>query len=240
MSKRRAVGARLLLALALGLGSLGAGPVAGPTPPHTELDPPRCFPHAQLRKLAQLAHENPNVWPSEEKEALQRLTSPACEADAWWAIYYFLILGGYDHHKALEIIQGIKIEREQHFRQLEKLEKGEVAPSQGSCTQPVEEGSPTGGVGFCTFVEEDWKCDGDPSDRDYDFLFPMPWYGNPDYLRWRSNNEWVAVIFRIAYGGNLLGHDLCNYSKWLCIGERAVTAAGGPTQVRNSLELRHP
>jgi hypothetical protein len=38
----------------------------------------------------------------------------------------------------------------------------------------------------------------------------------------------------------LLGHDLCNYSKWLCIGERAVTAAGGPTRVRDSMELRHP
>jgi hypothetical protein len=170
MFRLRAVGGRLLLALALGLGSLGAGPVAGPTPPETELDPPRCFPHAQLRKLAQLAHENPNVWPSEEKKMLERLTSPACEADAWWAIYYFLILGGYDHHKALEIIQGVKIEREQHFLQLEKLKQGEVKPFQGSCTQLVEEGSPTGGVSFCTFIEEDWNCDGDPSDQDYDFL----------------------------------------------------------------------
>jgi len=237
MSTLRPVGGRILLALALGLGSLGAGPVAGPTPPETELDPPRCFPHAQLRELAQRAHENPNSWPSEE--ILERLSSPTCEADAWWTIYYFLILGGYDHNKAIEIIQGVKIEREQHFRQLEKLEKGEVTPFQGSCTQPVEEGAPTGGVSFCTFVEEDWNCDGDPSDRDYDFLFPMPSYGNPDDLRWRSNNWWVGFVLRSAYPQGLLGHGLCNYSKWLCIGEWGVTFAGGPTQVRNSLELRH-
>jgi hypothetical protein len=132
MFRLRAVGGRLLLALALGLGSLGAGPVAGPTPPETELDPPRCFPHAQLRELAQRAHENPNLWPSEEPsekiEILERLSSPTCESDAWWIIYYFLILGGYDHNKAIEIIQGAKIEREQHFRQFEKLEKGEVTP----------------------------------------------------------------------------------------------------------------
>ena len=238
MSKRRAVGGRLLLALALGLGSLGAGPVAGPTPPQTELDPPRCFPHAQLWELAQRAHDDPNFWPTKEME--ERLMSPFCEPDIWLIFYYLLILDGYDHHKAIEIIQGAKIEREQHFRQLEKLEKGEVAPFQGSCTQPVEEGAPTGGVSFCTFVEEDWNCDGDPSDREYDFLFPMPWYGNPGYLRWRSNNWQIAWAFRIIYGGNLLGHDLCNYSKWLCIGDRGVTLAGGPTQVRNSLELRHP
>ena len=66
MSKRHTVEGRLPLALALGLGSLGAGSVAGPTPPQAELDPPRCFPHAQLRELAQRAHENPNLWPSEE------------------------------------------------------------------------------------------------------------------------------------------------------------------------------
>jgi hypothetical protein len=73
MFRLRAVGGRLLLALALGLGSLGAGPVAGPTPPETELDPPRCFPHAQLRELAQRAHENPNVWPSEEKRNVGKI-----------------------------------------------------------------------------------------------------------------------------------------------------------------------
>ncbi|WP_143597474.1 hypothetical protein [Thermoflexus hugenholtzii] len=150
MSKRRAVGGRLLLALALGLGSLGAGPVAGPTPPHTELDPPRCFPHAQLRELAQHFHDHPNFSPS--KEIDERIMSPFCEPDFWWIGYYFLILDGYDHDHALEIIQGVKIEREQHLRQ---LEKGEVAPFQGSCTQPVEEGAPTGGVSFCTFGEED-------------------------------------------------------------------------------------
>jgi hypothetical protein len=132
MFRLRAVGGRLLLALALGLGSLGAGPVAGPTPPQAELDPPRCFPHAQLRELAQRAHENPNLWPSEEPsekiEILERLSSPTCEPDFWRHGYYFLILGGYDHNKAIEIIQGAKIEREQYFRQLEKLEKGEVTP----------------------------------------------------------------------------------------------------------------
>jgi hypothetical protein len=238
MFRLRAVGGRLLLALALGLGSLGAGPVAGPTPPETELDPPRCFPHAQLRKLAQHFHDDPNFSPP--NEIYERLISPFCESDLWWLGYYYLILSGYNHNTVIEIIQGAKIEREQHFRQLEKLKQGEVTPFQGSCTQLVEEGSPTGGVSFCTFVEEDWNCDGDPSDRDYDFLFPMPWYGNPDYLRWKSNNIYVALMFRLLYGGNLLGHDLCNYSKWLCIGDRGVTAAGGPTQVRNSLEMRHP
>jgi hypothetical protein len=153
MFRLRAVGGRLLLALALGLGSLGAGPVAGPTPPETELDPPRCFPHAQLRKLAQHFHDDPNFSPP--NEIYERLISPFCESDLWWLGYYYLILSGYNHNTVIEIIQGAKIEREQHFRQLEELEQGEVTPFQGSCTQLVEEGSPTGGVSFCTFVEED-------------------------------------------------------------------------------------
>jgi hypothetical protein len=128
MSKLRAMGWRILLVLALGLGSLGAGPVAGPTPPQTELDPPRCFPHAQLWELAQRAHENPNLWPSEEPskkiEILERLSSPSCEADAWWIMYYFLILDRYDRNKAIEIIQGAKNRAGATFSPVGETRKG--------------------------------------------------------------------------------------------------------------------
>ena len=113
-----------------------------------------------------------------------------------------------------------------------------IVPLGGPCTQMVELQS-GGNQTSCWRVTVDWDCDGDPADKDYSFRFSMWWFGDPDLIRWWSDNWWIRTVFCRYDGCNLLGYELCSQPKYLCIGEVGVTVAGGPTFVKDRLKLRH-
>jgi hypothetical protein len=154
------------------------------------------------------------------------------EEELWSLMRWVIILQGYSAEEADGLIQRGKEERAAIQRADRPVLLG------GPCTQPVELQS-GGNQTSCVLVTEDWQCDGDPSDKDYSFRFFMFWLGDPDLMRWWSDNWWIRKVFSILYGGNLLGYELCSIPKYLCIGEGGVTAAGGPTFVKDRLKLRH-
>jgi len=154
------------------------------------------------------------------------------EEEMWTVMRWVLIDQGYSPEKADRAIEHLRNERAAALR-------GEgVVPLKGPCTQMVELQSGGNQVG-CRAVYEYPGCDSDPSDLDYNFEFKMLWYGDPDLIRWWTDDWWIRHVFCWVYGCNLLGHALCISPKFLCIGEYGVTLAGGPTRVKNNLRLRH-
>lgn len=206
---------------------------------------PRQFSDEKLREIAELivkTNLGDNLSREQEKR-LDKLASQFTEKDVEVLTRFVLILRGYSPEEANEIIEklkeeGEKIKRleEREKKERERLNKQSLRTLYGPCSQMVEEqwvdGVKSDYVAHC-------DCDGDPSDMDYHFRFWLWWNGDPDLIRWYSTHWWVRFIFRAWYGGRLLGDSFCGIPKWLCIGERGVTAAGGPSFVRDRLYLGH-
>jgi hypothetical protein len=152
--------------------------------------------------------------------------------ELWTVMRWVIVLQGYSPEEADRLIRRGKEERA-------AIERADgTMPLGGPCAQMVELESGGNQTG-CWRVTENWSCDSDPTDKDYDFWFSMWWFGDPDLIRWWSDNWWIRTVFCTVYNCNLLGPELCSERKHLCIGEVGVTAAGGPTFVRDRLKLRH-
>ena len=191
------------------------------------------FSEADLSALAERivgSWSSGEAMPEEDVATLYRLS----EKEAMRLVTLVLVLQGYTPEEAQ---QGIDHMREESAAP----RRGGAAPLLGGpCTQNVELQDGGNQVG-CSQVRENWTCDGDSSDLDYQFNFPMYWYGDPDLIRWWTWDPWIRWLWSQTwvYGGNLLGYNLCYHPKYLCIGQWGVTAAGGPTIVKDVLKLRH-
>lgn len=155
------------------------------------------------------------------------------DEEVWALIRWVIILQDYSGEEADRLIEQLKHERAASQR------GGGVVPLGGPCSQAVEM-EDGGNRADCDNVWVSTWCDGQP-DKDYAFRFVMYWSGDPNLIRWWSDNWWIRFVFCNAWGcDNLLGFNLCNVPyKYLCLGEAGVTTAGGPSFVKARLKLRH-
>ena len=93
---------------------------------------------------------------------------------------------------------------------------------------------------FAGFWYQDGLCDGDPSDNEYVFYYPISTSASTKgNLRWTTTNPLVYAVFSVAYGGNLSAFGY-NYSEVrLCIGDNGVAAAGGAYAVGTSVFVHY-
>lgn len=93
---------------------------------------------------------------------------------------------------------------------------------------------------FASHSVIDSNCDGDPSDVDYVFYYPISTTpATKGNLRWTTTNAQVYAAFMFAYGGNLSAYSYNWSSVRLCIGDNGVWAAGGQSTVANSVFIHY-
>jgi hypothetical protein len=93
---------------------------------------------------------------------------------------------------------------------------------------------------FASYWYTDPNCDGDPSDTEYVFYYPVSTSASTKgNLRWTTTNVIVYTAFSLAYGGNLSAFGTSWSEVRLCIGDTGVAAAGGASTVGNSVFVHY-
>lgn len=156
------------------------------------------------------------------------------EEDFWTLAEFVLVFRGISDEERNNLLKGTWYEQQEWINNLEHSQ----IIFWGPCSQMVEEEGAYDQTA-ASVVFASWDCDGDSSDQDWQFQFSMYWFGDPDEVRWWSQDWWVRTVFEQVYAGQLLGNSLCSYPKYMCLGTNGVALAGGVDNVKTHLRIAH-
>lgn len=93
---------------------------------------------------------------------------------------------------------------------------------------------------FASFYYQDKNCDGDASDNEYVFYYPVSTSSSTKgNLRWTTTSPLVYAAFSVAYGGNISAFGTSWGEVRLCIGDSGVSGAGGAGHVASTVFIHY-